>query len=123
MRRARNKRPRYPLLPCKRLYNQWRRNMGLLKKTAFALTAETIVMTPIEASAAQSLHDARATSAPRGAKGLEGKSSWSSGREGLLGGTEEYIIKTGREEVRESAEQTMKMTEVAGAIKQKKSEN
>src|SRR3546814_4107313 len=40
MRRARNKRPRYPLLPCKRLYNQWRRNMGLLKKTAFALRSE-----------------------------------------------------------------------------------
>src|SRR3546814_20354667 len=50
MRRARNKRPRYPLLPCKRLYNQWRRNMGLPKKTAFALKAAKTVITRSEVS-------------------------------------------------------------------------
>src|SRR3546814_13900706 len=91
MRRARNKRPRYPLLPCKRLYNQWRRNMGLLKKTAFALTAATIVMTPIAASAAQSLNASRATSAPRGANGLAGNSRWLLGLAGLLAGISAII--------------------------------
>jgi hypothetical protein len=66
--------------------------MGLFKKTAFALTAATIVMTPIAASAAQSLSGARATSASRGANGLEGNSSWLIGLAGLLAGVAAIII-------------------------------
>jgi len=66
--------------------------MGLLKKTAFALTAATIVTIPIAASAAQSLDGARATSAPRGANALEGNSGWLIGLAGLLAGVAAIII-------------------------------
>src|SRR3546814_17093226 len=76
------------------------RNMGLLKKTAFALTAATIVMTPIAASAAHSLNAARATSAPRGANGLAGNSRWLIGLAGLLAGMSALLLIESSEEPR-----------------------
>lgn len=66
--------------------------MGLFKKTAFALTAATIAMTPIAASAAQSVDGARATSVSRGVNELEGNSSWLIGLAGLLAGIAAIII-------------------------------
>lgn len=68
--------------------------MTLIRKTAMALTAASLLLAPIAASAAPAFDGARAGSAVSGANELEGNSSWIIGLIGLIAGVTAAILIT-----------------------------
>ena len=66
--------------------------MHPISRAAIALTAASIVIAPVAASATPAVDGTRAVSATSGANQLEGNSSWLIGLIGLLAGVAAIII-------------------------------
>ncbi|MGV7120696.1 hypothetical protein [Sphingopyxis sp. 550A] len=66
--------------------------MHPISRAAIALTAASIAIAPVAASAAPAIDGTRAVSATSGANQLEGNSSWLIGLIGLLAGVAAIII-------------------------------
>lgn len=72
--------------------------MILIKKTAMALTAASLLLAPIAASAAPAFDGARAGSVVSGENELGGNSSWIIGLIGLIAGVTAAILVTNNDD-------------------------